>query len=147
VDRCAGDGRFLGGRESVAGIEPVLTGPIEAPGMTSVEQWQAALEAAGELAPEAAQAIVSLHGDRGMQAIKAVSEGRVKEYRDFTVVVGHREEYVVENGGCTCKDSEYNLDREDPAQQCWHALAVGIARRIDAVDFHDMWYSDVREFL
>ena len=115
--------------------------------MTSVEGWQATLEAEGRLAPEAASAIVSLHGDRGARAIEAVSEERVKEYRDFTVVVGHSEEHVVESGGCTCKDSEYNLDREDPTQRCWHVLAVEIARRIGRVDHHDMWYSDVREFL
>ena len=129
------------------GIEPVLTGPVEAPRVTSVEQWQAALEEAGTLAPEAAKAIVSLHGDRGARAIEAVSEDRVKQYRDFTVVVGHSGEHVVENGGCTCKDAEYNLDRDDPAQRCWHALAVEIARRVDRVDHHDMWYSDVHDFL
>jgi predicted nucleic acid-binding Zn finger protein len=113
----------------------------------SVEQWQASLEAEGELAPHVAEAIVSLHGDRGIRAIEAVSEDRVKEYLDFTVVVGHKAEYVVENGGCTCKDVEYNLDREDPNQRCWHVLAVEIARRVDRVDHHEMWYSDVREFL
>lgn len=115
--------------------------------MTSVDRWQAALEERGELAPEAAKGIVSLHGDRGVQAIEAVSEGRVKQYRDFTVVVGHSEEYVVEDGRCTCKDAEYNLDRDDPAQRCWHELAVEIARRVGRVDHHDMWYSDVRDFL
>ena len=115
--------------------------------MTRVEEWKAALEAAGELTPDAVNRITAVHGDRGVRAIEAVSESRVKEYRDFTVVVGHREEYVVENGGCTCKDSEYNLDPEDPTELCWHSLAVAIAERIDAVDYHDMWYSEVREFL
>jgi len=115
--------------------------------VTPVEGWQAALNARGELAPEVASEIVSVHGDRGVRAMEAVSEGRVKAYRDFTVVVGHAAEYVVENGGCTCKDAEYNLDRDDPTQRCWHALAVEIARRVDRVDVHDMWYSDVRDFL
>lgn len=128
-------------------IEPVLTDPPEAEAVTSIEGWQATLEAEGRLAPEAARTIVSLHGDRGARAIEAVSEERVKEYLDFTVVVGHSEEHVVENGRCTCKDSEYNLDREDPTQRCWHVLAVEIARRIGRVDHHDMWYSDVRDFL
>ena len=59
--------------------------------VTRVEEWQAALEDAGELTPGAVNRITSVHGDRGVQAIEAVSEGRVKEYRDFTVVVGHRE--------------------------------------------------------
>lgn len=115
--------------------------------MTTVEEWQAALAEREELAPEITERIIAIHGDRGARAIEAVSEGRVKQYRDFTVVVGHAEEYVVEGGGCTCKDVEYNLDRDDPTQRCWHALAVAIARRVDRVDYHDMWYSDVREFL
>ncbi len=115
--------------------------------MNAVEEWQADLAEAGELTPEVADRITSVHGDRGLRAIEAVSERRVKQYRDFTVVVGHAEEYVVEEGGCTCKDAEYNLDPEDPTDQCWHALAVAIAERINAVDHHDMWYSEVREFL
>lgn len=115
--------------------------------VTAVDEWQAELAEAGELTPSTVDRIVDTHGKRGRQAIEAVGERRVKEYRDFTVVVGHREEYVVEDGGCTCRDAEYNLDAADPTQLCWHAIAVVIARSIDAVDCHDMWYSDVREFL
>jgi predicted nucleic acid-binding Zn finger protein len=112
-----------------------------------VAEWQATLAEAGELTPTAVDQIADMHGDRGLRAIDAVSEQRVKQYKDFTVVVGHSEEYVVEDGGCACKDSAYNLDPEDPTERCWHALAVDIAERIDAVDHHDMWYSEVREFL
>jgi predicted nucleic acid-binding Zn finger protein len=115
--------------------------------MSGVENWREALAASGELAGPITDAIISTHGSRGARAIEAVSEGRVKQYRDFTVVVGHRDEYIVEGGGCTCKDSEYNLDPADPDQRCWHALAVDIAERVGEVDHHDMWYSDVREFL
>lgn len=115
--------------------------------MTAVDDWQADLAAAGELTPELVDRITDLHGDRGARAIEAVSERRVKGYLDFTVVVGHRDEYVVEDGGCTCKDTEYNLDPEDPTQLCWHALAVAIAEPLDAVDHHDMYYTEVREFL
>ena len=115
--------------------------------MSEEEDWRAALSAAGELSGPIVDAILSAHGDRGQRAIEAVSEERVKQYRDFTVVVGHEDEYVVENGGCTCKDAEYNLDTGDPAQRCWHALAVEVADRVDAVDHHDMWYSEVREFI
>ena len=114
---------------------------------TPVERWQAALEEAGELTPDIVERISRVHGDRGLRAIEAVGAGRVKVYRDFTVVVGNLDEYVVEGGGCTCKDSEYNLDPDDPTQLCWHVLAVAIARRIGHLDYHDMWYSDVREFL
>ncbi|PSP79040.1 hypothetical protein BRC81_06090 [Halobacteriales archaeon QS_1_68_20] len=115
--------------------------------MNPVEEWQQSLEDAGELTPAVTDAIVSVHGDRGKRAIEAVSEQRVKEYKDFTVVVGHGDEYIVEGGGCNCKDAEYNLDDDDPTDLCWHALAVAIARRLDRVDYHDMWYSEVREFL
>ncbi|QGA84241.1 hypothetical protein [Halomicrobium sp. LC1Hm] len=115
--------------------------------MSAVEEWVSMLEAAGELTPDAVDRIVSVHGDRGQQAIEAVGERRVKAYRDFTIVVGHDDEYVVEDGGCTCADSEYNLDATDPEQLCWHAIAVRIAEAIEATDDHDMWYSDVRDFL
>lgn len=113
----------------------------------SETDWRGELEAAGKLTTSGVANLLDAHGDRGRRAIDAVSEERVKRYRDFTVVVGHNDEYIVEDGSCTCKDAEYNLDPADPDQRCWHALAVEIADRIDAVDHHDMWYSDVREFL
>lgn len=112
-----------------------------------VERWQADLAEAGELTPDVVDRMVRLHGDRGVRAIEAVGEGRVKEYRDFTVVVGYEDEYVVEGGGCTCKDSEYNLDPDDPTELCWHVLAVAIGKRVGRIDAHDMWYSEVREFV
>ncbi len=115
--------------------------------VNEVEKWHADLAEAGELTPEVTNRILSVHDDRGAQAIEAVSEGRVKEYRDFTVVVGHDDEYVVEGHGCGCRDSEYNLDPDDPTDLCWHVIAVDIARRVGEVDNHDMWYSDVRDFL
>jgi Uncharacterized metal-binding protein len=115
--------------------------------MESVDDWRAALATAGELTGPIAAAIVDDHGDRGTRAIEAVAEGRVKRYRDFTVVVGHEEEYVVEDGGCDCADATYNLDPEDPTDRCWHAIAVDVADAVGAVDHHDMWYSEVREFL
>jgi predicted nucleic acid-binding Zn finger protein len=110
-------------------------------------EWRRELEAAGELTASAVENVVARHDRRGVRAVEAVSEGRVKRYRDFTVVVGYEDEYVVEDGGCTCKDSSYNLDPEDPNQRCWHVIATAIAERIGEVDYHDMWYSDVREFL
>jgi predicted nucleic acid-binding Zn finger protein len=115
--------------------------------VNAAEQWQADLSEAGELSPAIVETILSTHGDRGATAIEAVHEGRVKEYRDFVVVVGYGDEYVVEDGACTCKDHEYNVDPEDPTDRCWHALAVDIARRVGAVDHHDMWYSEVRDFV
>lgn len=111
------------------------------------EAWEARLEEAGRLTPDIVEQITSLHDDRGVQAIEAVGEGRVKAYQDFTIVVGYDDEYIVEERGCTCKDSEYNLDDDDPTDLCWHALAVVIARRVGHIDYHDMWYSEVRELL
>ncbi len=131
---------------------PTATGVVLLPGrkastVTAVDDWEAALAAAGELTADVVEDIVAVHGDRGRRAIEAVGEDRVKAYRDFTVVVGHEDEYVVEDDGCTCKDAEFNLESGDPEQLCWHAIAVRIALAIDAVDEHDMWYSEVREFL
>lgn len=113
----------------------------------AAEDWRAALAAVGELRPEIVKAIIETHSTRGRRAIEAVSEERVKQYRDFTVVVGHREEHIVEAGNCDCADAAYNLDAEDPDEHCWHALAVDLAEGLGRVDHHDMWYSDVREFL
>jgi predicted nucleic acid-binding Zn finger protein len=141
------DARQTLGRPDGLAHRRCFAGRLPTSGVTAVEEWQDTLAAAGELTPEAVARIVAVHGDRGQRAIEAVGEGRVKEYRDFTVVVGHADEYVVEDGGCTCKDSEYNLDPTDPEQLCWHAIAARVALAIDAADHHDMWYSDVREFL
>jgi predicted nucleic acid-binding Zn finger protein len=115
--------------------------------VSAVDEWEQMLREAGELTPAAVDRITAVHGDRGVRAMEAVAEDRIKEYRDFTVVVGHDEEYIVEDDGCTCKDAEFNLDAADPDQLCWHAIAVRIARAIGAVDAHDMWYSEVREFI
>ena len=115
--------------------------------MTAVDEWQAVLEDAGALSPAAVDQIIAVHGDRGQRAIEAVGEGRVKAYRDFTVVVGHEDEYVVEADSCECADATYNLATDDPEQLCWHAIAVRIATAIDAAEEHDMWYSEVHEFL
>ena len=134
-------------RVSTATTVPPLPFPCEVGGVSTVEDWREALADAGTLTPEIVETILGVHGDRGKRAIEAVTERRVKGYRDFTVVVGHEDEYIVEDGECTCKDSEYNLDPADPTQRCWHAIAVDIAERVDAVDHHDMWYADVREFL
>lgn len=109
--------------------------------------WEDPLAEAGELTASVTEEILSLHGNRGAKAIDAVTEGRVKAYNDFMVVVGYGDEYVVEGDACLCEDALYNLDLDDPTQQCWHVLAVRIAQHIDALDTHDMWYSDVRDFL
>jgi len=115
--------------------------------VNAVEEWQSTLDETGALTPDVVDRILATHGERGAQAIDAVAERRVKAYNDFTVVVGHSEEYVVEDSGCQCRDAQYNLDDEDPTELCWHVIAVAVAERVEAVDHHDMWYSDVHEFL
>jgi predicted nucleic acid-binding Zn finger protein len=120
--------------------------PVPIPDVTATE-WQRALDEAGELDSSITERIIDTHGDRGVRAIEAVAERRVKQYLDFTVVVGHTDEYVIEGGGCTCKDSAYNLDADDDTERCWHVLAADIARRVGALDHHEMWYSEVREFV
>jgi predicted nucleic acid-binding Zn finger protein len=139
-------GSEMGDAADAAGSPDEFVVPTET-GTEAETAWRRALAERGELVPDAVDALISRHGDRGARAIEAVSESRVKRYRDFTVVVGHEDEYVVEDGGCTCKDSAYNLDPEDPTERCWHVLAVAIAERIGEVDHHEMWYSEVRDFL
>lgn len=110
-------------------------------------EWAEQLSETGELTPDIVGEILSEHGNRGKRAIDALAERRVKEYKDFTVVVGHEEEYIVEGRACTCKDMRYNLDPEDPLDLCWHVLATIMAQRLGLIDAHDMWYSEVREIL
>jgi len=107
-------------------------------------EWYDELEERGKLTGRTTDMVLKRHGARGKRAIEAVSEGRVKEYKDFLVVVGRGDEYIVEGDSCTCEDYEYNLDE---GELCWHAIAVRIARATDEVDEHDMWYSEVRDLL
>lgn len=115
--------------------------------MSEVEGWRSELEQAGELTPRAVRHLLDSHGSRARRAIEGVGERRVKQYRDFTVVVGHRDEYIVEGDTCTCDDTRYNLDSENPTDLCWHRLAVEIATRIGVLEDHDIWYSDVADLM
>lgn len=115
--------------------------------MSGFDAWVTELAATGELTPALVDRIVALHGDRGRRAVEAVGERRVKQYLDFTVVVGHSDEYIVEGERCDCSDARYNLDRADPDQRCWHELAAIIARRVDGLDHHDLWYTEVRDLV
>lgn len=121
--------------------------PVQGGVVTAVDEWEQALAETGRLTSSAVNQIIKIHGDRGKRAIEAVGEQRIKQYRDFIVVVGHEDEYVIEAGSCVCEDARYNLDSDDPTALCWHVIATKIAMAIDAIDQHDMWYSDVREFL
>ena len=92
------------------------------------------------------ETLLQKSGTREKKALEAIHEDRVKQYRDFTVVVGYNDEYIVEDSMCTCKNSEYNT-KSDMNKKCWHLLAVDLAERTGSIDYHDMWYSEVRDLL
>jgi len=78
-------------------------------------------------------AFIDTYGKRGMEAVDAVAEGRVKKYNDYFVVVGNSGEYCVDGDFCSCPAVRYgNL--------CWHTLAVRIALVTGQYDTYDLWY-------
>jgi len=84
------------------------------------------------------KALLTTFGKRGDKAFFYVRERRVKKYRDFFVVVG-REEYVVDDYFCTCKDFQINLKGREP---CAHILAVEVAKNVGMYDEVDAYYID-----
>lgn len=82
------------------------------------------------------QAALEEYGERGAKALDAVFNGNVKLYRDFFVVVGQSSEYVVEDDFCTCPDFAFR------GRECWHILAVRIARISGRFESYDLWYQD-----
>jgi predicted nucleic acid-binding Zn finger protein len=97
--------------------------------------WQT-MEEERALSPELRACIEQSYGERGRKALAAVEEGRVKRYRDFFIVVGHSDEYVVEEEFCTCIDFLFR------GRECWHILAVRIAERTGQYEAYDLWYQD-----
>lgn len=95
---------------------------------------------AGQIQPEAESAIIREYGTRGKNAIELVRAGKVKKYRDFFVVQGRKNQYVVEGDFCTCRDYLYRLARQDGV--CYHSLAVKIASATGQYEEVDAWYSD-----
>jgi len=98
--------------------------------------WQK-MEQDGALTPKFRACIEQVYGERGRKALKAVDERRVKRYLDFFVVVGHSDEYIVEEDFCTCNDFLFR------GCECWHILAVRIAGRTGFYESYDLWYQDV----
>lgn len=88
------------------------------------------------LTPSVRDGIIRCCGERGRKALKAVDENRIKKYRDFFVVVGFSNEYIVDEDFCTCQDFVFRGGR------CWHILAVEIAERVGAYEEIDAWYLD-----
>jgi len=99
-----------------------------------------ALQGAGSLTDDLEQRIVREYGNRGRKAIDLVRAGRVRRYRDFFVVEGKGDLYVVEGDFCTCRDYLYRLSRN--GGQCYHSLAVRIAEATGQYERVDEWYSD-----
>ena len=80
------------------------------------------------------RAVLECYGEQGRRALEAVEAGSVKKYLDFVVVVGGRDEYIVEDGFCTCDRS---LIRNG---FCWHQLAARIAVLTGLCEEYDLWY-------
>jgi predicted nucleic acid-binding Zn finger protein len=94
------------------------------------------LENGRQLTPDLRREITCIFGDRGRKGLKAIDEHRIKKYRDFFVVVGTSDEYVVEDEFCTCPDYLYR------GGSCWHVLAVRIASLTGDYEEYDLWYQD-----
>jgi predicted nucleic acid-binding Zn finger protein len=82
------------------------------------------------------------YGNRGNKGLEIAREMRVKRYKDFYVVVGENDEYIVEESLCTCKDFLFTASRNNI--KCSHMIAVEIAERDGLVDVIDAWYHEVR---
>ncbi len=82
------------------------------------------------------------YGSRGKKGLEIVNEHRVKQYKDYFVVVGESDEYVVEDALCTCKDFLFNSSKS--GVKCSHMIAVEVAKQKHIVDAVDAWYQDVR---
>ena len=89
------------------------------------------------ISPEMRCKIIELHGIRGRKALKAIDESRVKKYRDFFVVVGTNDEYIVDGDFCTCPDVIFR------GGKCWHIIAVTIAEATGSYEQIDLWYQDI----
>jgi predicted nucleic acid-binding Zn finger protein len=94
------------------------------------------LRQGGTLSPAIRQAIEETYAERGVRALAALDEGRVKKYLDFFVVVGQTGEYVVEDDFCTCRDFTFR------GKMCWHILAVKIALIVGGYEEYSLWYQD-----
>lgn len=88
------------------------------------------------LDPDIREEIRTVFGKRGINALAAIDEQRVKRYLDFFVVEGATSEYIVDEDFCTCGDFLY---RE---RECWHLLAVRLAAATDSYTRVDSWYQD-----
>jgi predicted nucleic acid-binding Zn finger protein len=89
-----------------------------------------------EIDPLAREEIRFTYGSRGVKALAALDEGRVKKYLDFFVVQGATSEYIIDEDFCTCGDFLYR------GRGCWHLLAVRFARATGLFEPVGIWYQD-----
>ena len=89
-----------------------------------------------KLDAQSCEDIRSIYGKKADNAITAVEEGRVLKYLDFFVVIGNTGEYVVVDDFCTCHDFAFRQI------ECWHILAVRIAKHSGSYTCIDEWYLD-----
>ena len=90
-----------------------------------------------ELDKEIRGKIEKAFGRKGTSALDAIDTGRVKKYLDFFVVEGRTAAYIVEDDFCTCGDFLYR------GRNCWHLLAVRIARETGRFETVDRWYQEM----
>ena len=91
------------------------------------------LKKEGTLNDVVRKAFIDAYGKRGMEAVDAERENRVKKYQDYFVVVGNTDEYFVEGSFCSCNAMLYG-------KECWHTLAVQIAVELGIYDSYNLWY-------
>jgi predicted nucleic acid-binding Zn finger protein len=75
-------------------------------------------------------------GNKGKKALDAIDAGKIKKYLDFFVVEGRTASYIVEEDFCTCGDFLYR------GRNCWHLLAVRIARETGGFEAVESWYQE-----
>jgi len=116
--------------------------------MSAVDEWEATLADAGNSPPRQSTASSASTATGASGPSRPSARAGSKEYRDFVVVVGH-EGRVHHRGRRLRVPGRFVQPRRrgTPRRVCWHAIAARIAGAIDAAEEHDMWYSDVREFL
>jgi predicted nucleic acid-binding Zn finger protein len=80
--------------------------------------------------------ITKTFGQRGIKALAAIDEQRVKKYLDFFVVKGATSEYIIDEDFCTCGDFLFRR------KECWHLLAVRLAVAAGSFESVGLWYQD-----
>jgi predicted nucleic acid-binding Zn finger protein len=80
--------------------------------------------------------VLQKYGRRGERALSALDEHRVKKYNDFYVVESTSREHIIDEDFCTCGDFLYR------GQECWHLIAVRLARETDRFVTIDSWYQE-----